>query len=525
VVITAYLRHPVARYGLSLALVAAFTGVVALVRLSADVGNASMLYLLAVMASALLFGSGPAIMSAIASFGAFNFFFIEPRYTFTVGDKEEWVALGLLLVTGVITGQLAAALRDRAREAERREKETVVLYDVVRLMSEPEIERALTSVAERLRAELSLAAVVVAVGDEKTVRAQADTGDAEAIALAQEAARFPEMILGTGQAPTAGERGRPGRWIRVMPPEARTLARPRSDRVGGVPVSLKGQPVGSIVLVRRKGTDQFGIAEDRLLSAVAHQLGLTLERLRLQREAMEAELLRRTDELRTALINAVSHDLRTPLASIIASAGSLLQEDVRWKEADRREFTQAIVEAAERLNRLVGNLLDLSRIEAGSIQPEKGWYDLGSLVNEVAGRLRRLAASHDLVLDVPDDLPPAQFDYVEIDQVLTNLIENAVKYTPSASEIRVSVRTGADTVLIEVADNGPGIPAAALPHLFKPFYRGPGDYRPRGSGLGLAVARGLVEAHGGCIWAENREEGGARFVFTLPVTQRPAAAA
>ena len=506
-------------------MVATFTGVVALVRLMADVGNASMLYLLAVMASAHLFGSGPAILTAIASFAAFNFFFIEPRYTLTVADQDEWVALGLLLVTGVITGQLAAALRDRARDAERREKEAVVIYDVVRLMSEPGLERALTSVAERLRAELSLAAVVVAVGDENTVRAQADTGDSEAIALAQEAARLPAMILGGGQAPTASERGRPGRWIRVMPPEARTLARPRSDRVGGVPVSLKGTPVGSIILVRGRGTDQFGIAEDRLLSTVAHQLGLTLERLRLQRQAMEAEVLRRTDELRTALINAVSHDLRTPLASIIASAGSLLQEDVRWKAEDRREFTQAIVEEAERLDRLVGNLLDLSRIEAGSVRPEKGWYDLGSLANEVAGRLRRLAASHALVLDVPDDLPPARFDYVEIDQVLTNLIENAAKYTPVGSEIRVSLRAGVDAVRIEVADNGPGIPATVLPHLFKPFYRAPGDYRPRGSGLGLAVARGLVEAHGGRIWAENREEGGARFVFTLPVTERPAAAA
>jgi two-component system sensor histidine kinase KdpD len=183
------------------------------------------------------------------------------------------------------------------------------------------------------------------------------------------------------------------------------------------------------------------------------------------------------------------------------------------------------VEEAERLNRLVSNLLDLSRIEAGSIQPEKGWYDLGSLVNEVAGRLRRLAASHNLVLDLPDSLPPLQFDYVEIDQVLTNLIENAVKYTPAGSEIRLLVRAAGDTVQIEVADDGPGIPAEALPHLFKPFYRAPGDLRPRGSGLGLAVARGLVEAHGGSIWAENREEGGARFVFTLPLTERPAAAA
>ena len=177
-----------------------------------------------------------------------------------------------------------------------------------------------------------------------------------------------------------------------------------------------------------------------MLLVVANQLGLTLERLQLQREANEAEVLRRTDELRTALMNAVSHDLRTPLASIIASAGSLQQSDVQWTETERREFLNAIEQEAERLNRLVGNLLDLSRIEAGSLRPEMGWYDLGSLVEEVVGRLRFLTAAHEVSVEIPSDLPPIQFDYVEIDQVLTNLIENAIKYTPAGSEIRVTVQ-------------------------------------------------------------------------------------
>jgi two-component system sensor histidine kinase KdpD len=260
---------------------------------------------------------------------------------------------------------------------------------------------------------------------------------------------------------------------------------------------------------------------------VANQLGLAMQRLRLRREATEAEILRRTDELRTALLNAVSHDLRTPLSSIIASAGSLLQQDVQWTEAERREFTRAIVEEADRLNRLVGNLLDLSRIEAGSIRPEKGWYDLGALVDEVAGRLRRISAAHSLVLDVPEHLPPVHFDYVEIDQVISNLIENAVKYTPDGSTIRVSVRAAGDQVEIEVTDSGPGIAEDSLGEIFLPFYRATSGQaaRPQGSGLGLAVARGLVEAHGGRIWVENRREGGARFVFTLPLSDRPAAAA
>jgi two-component system, OmpR family, sensor histidine kinase KdpD len=509
------------QYLAALVLTAAATGVIALIRLTSDVPNISMLYLLAVLASAALFGSGPAILSAVASFLAFNFFFIHPEFTFTVADEDQWVALGLLLVTGIVTGQLAASLRERARETERREREATVLYDVVRLMGDPELERALTSVAERLRTELGLSAVLIVFGKESPMRAQADTGDSEAIALAQEAAGPAGMVLGAGQAPTASLRGQPGRWIRVMPPTARRKTGRRSDRVRSVPVNLKGQPVGSIVLVLNPGAGKFAAADDRLLSAVANQLGLALERLRLQGEATEAEVLRRTDQLRTALLNAVSHDLRTPLSSIIASAGSLLQTDVEWSEKDRREFAHAIEQEAERLDRLVGNLLDLSRIQAGSIRPEKAWYDLSTVVDEAAARLRAVTGDR-LVVDVPEGLPPVEFDFVEIDQVISNLIENAVKHTPSDTEIRVSALVSGDEVQVEVSDRGPGVPAEDISRVFDPFYRGPRADSPPGSGLGLAVAKGLIEAHGGRIWAENGVKGGARFVFTLPLGETPA---
>lgn len=508
-------------YAACAAVVAAITGLVAVVREFADVQNVSMLYLLAVLAAAVAFGSREAIATSIASMLAYNFFFVDPLHHLTVSDDEEWVGLFLLLATGIATGQLTAALRQRAREAERREREAVVLYDVVRLMAEPELERALTAVAERLRTELALSAVTISFGRQGAVRVQADTGDPESIALAQNALMQSGRVLSTGAPPTGASRGQPGRWIKVMSPVPGLR---RSDRLRRVPINYRGEEAGAIALVAQPGATTFAREEDRVLSVVAGQLGQTLERLNLQREANEAEALRRTDELRTALMNAVSHDLRTPLSSIIASAGSLLQNDVQWTDDDRREFLEAIDEEAQRLNRLVGNLLDLSRIEAGTIHPEKAWYDLGSLINEVAGRFRYLAVSHRLTIAVPDDLPPVEFDYVEIDQVLTNLIENAIKYTPAAAEIAVSAHVSDNTVRIEVADSGPGIPDDALPRLFEAFYRAPSrGPRPQGSGLGLAVARGLVEAHDGRIWAENRAEGGARFVFTLPLGDaRPA---
>jgi two-component system sensor histidine kinase KdpD len=187
----------------------------------------------------------------------------------------------------------------------------------------------------------------------------------------------------------------------------------------------------------------------------------------------------------------------------------------------RQEFAQAIEEEALRLNRIVGNLLDLSRIEGGNLRPEKDWYDLSALVDDVLGHLRPLTAGHSVVVDIPEDLPPVYLDYVQIDQVLSNLIENATKYTAPGTEIRVAARTGDGAVQIEVADQGPGIPPPALAHLFEPFYRGNGSgARRQGTGLGLAVAGGLVEAHGGRIRAENWGRG-ARFLFTLPL---PAAA-
>jgi two-component system sensor histidine kinase KdpD len=277
--------------------------------------------------------------------------------------------------------------------------------------------------------------------------------------------------------------------------------------------------VGTLYLVRPTQAERNDPADDRLLSAVAGQMALVVERERLRREATDAEVLRRTDQLRTAMLNAVSHDLRTPLASIIASAGSLRQGDVVWSEAERVDFAQAIEDEAQRLNRIVGNLLDLSRIEGGALQPEKGWYDLGALIDDVVGRLRPITTRHPVTLEVEENLPPVPLDYVEIDQVLSNLIENATKYAPAGTEILVRARRADHLVRVEVADQGPGIPASSLPHLFDPFVRVDlGRRRPKGLGLGLAVAKGLVEAHGGRIWAENRQQGGALFVMTLPLS-------
>lgn len=487
------------------------------------IANISMLYLLAVLATAIASGRGPAVLASVAAFLTFDWFFVQPVHTFTVADPEEWLSLLFFLLVAMLTGQLAADQRRRAREAVQSEREAVVLYDVVRLMSESDLERALSTVAERLREELKLAGVAIDLVQPTGGSLRIATGDDEAIALLRADDPHPAHVLHPGHAPAPGQRAASGQWARVWHPHP-TGGNGRGPRSNGpvdaVPVRAGQRRVGTVYLVRRAHAERFDEADDRLLSAIAGQMGLMVERERLRREATDAEILRRTDQLRTALLHAVSHALRTPLASIIASAGSLRQSDVVWTEEERAEFAQAIEDQAQRLNRIVGNLLDLSRIEGGTLRPEKGWYDLGALIEDVVGRLRPLTARHQVTVDVEEDLPPVLLDYVELDQVLSNLIENATRYAPAGTDILVWARRAGDDVRVEIADQGPGIPAASVPRLFDPFYRvdaGAASLGPKGIGLGLAVARGLVEAHGGRISAENRPEGGATFALTLPL--------
>jgi two-component system sensor histidine kinase KdpD len=263
-------------------------------------------------------------------------------------------------------------------------------------------------------------------------------------------------------------------------------------------------------------------SQSAFFGAFVDQASSMIERARLRQESLQIEVLQRTDTLRAALLSSISHDLRTPLASIKASASSLLQEDVQWNDEERRSFALAIEREADRLNRLVANLLDMSRIEAGALKPEKEWYPIDELIHDVLDHMQPLLLDREVQTDVPEDLPPVQLDYLEIEQVLTNLIENAVRYTPPGSPIYVSGHVEGDQMVISVEDRGPGIPPAELERVFDKFYRVSGKTSAQqvGSGLGLAVSKGLIEAHEGHIWAENREGGGAVFRFTLPLPHK-----
>jgi two-component system sensor histidine kinase KdpD len=511
-------RAKLTGYVAALTAVAVVTLAIGFILGRVSLATGSMLYLLAVLATAVAFGRGPAIFASVAAFLVFDWFFVEPLHQFTVGNPEEWLSLLVFLLTATVTGQLAAGQRQRRREAEQREREAVVLYDVVRLMAESDLDHALAAVAERLRSELRLPALGIEYWRETGEQVRLGAGDSLALNSLEAKAASPSRVLQSGRPGSKDEHAAPGRWVRIVPTSRSTtgpISAGNNGKVDVVPIKVGDRRVGALLLVHPN--EQFEATSTRLVSAAATQIGLAVDRARLNKEATEAEILRRTDQLRAALLNAVSHDLRTPLATIMASAGSLQQRDVQWTDAEAQGFAQAIEEEAEHLNRLVGNLLDLSRIEAGSLRPDKSWHDLGTLVDDVLDRLRPVTAHHRVRESIPADLEPVWVDSVEIGEALYNLIENAAKYSPPQTDIDIEVRRDSNIIQVSVSDRGPGIPPAALPHLFDPFYRaidsGP---HPHGLGLGLAVVKGLVSAHGGQVSAENRAGGGARFVFTLP---------
>jgi two-component system sensor histidine kinase KdpD len=523
------LAHRAGRPLIVAASVGVLTVLIALLRSATPVPNLAAVYLPVVVLFAVRWGRWPALLAAILAVLAYNFFFVEPIHTFTIFDPQEWIELLVFLFVAAVTSNLAARARAGREEARRRADEATLLYAVSRALGDRPLRESLAEVAELLRVTLNLrgCAVFLADGAGRLEPAPAvSVGESEGasgapaewlLARSREAReRTDSTADGSAVASAGGSAGSlsdPGtlRWIAIRRPGRRT------DGLGHqVPLRVERRTVGSLrVMASPVGLDDQA---SRLLSTVADQLASAIERERLRQAANEAELLRRTDEVRAALLSSVSHDLRTPLASIKASAGSLLQHDVPWSDTDREAFAAAIDREADRLDRLVRNLLDMSRIEGGALHPRREWYDLAELIREVVARLTPLLADRPLHLSLPDGAPPIQIDYLMIDQVLTNLLENAAKHTPPGTPIEVEVENRDSELRVSVVDHGPGIPRAAAGRVFDKFQR-LGDSRSGGSGLGLAVSRGFVEAHGGRLWLDETPSGGATFRFSLPLQE------
>jgi len=475
------------------------------------VDNAAMTYLLAVIGSAALLGWTAAAVTAVGAFLIYDLLFIEPRFTLTVDDSREWLTLLLLLVVGMVVAWLTGALRERADTATAREREAHALYQVSRVLATrtdtrsalPELESILARETGSGRAWIT-----VAPGAGKDKRAKDAVPVDGRIPFSQGALR------------RRADDGRP-EWVRLH--QSAMLRRADADTVAWrVPIEVSRRTIGSVWVERPRTDGEPDVAATQLLSAAADQMGQAIEQDRLLVEARDAEIVRQGDALKSALLDSVSHDLRTPLASIRAAAGTLLDPDMQLSVEDRIASATAIDREAENLARLVANLLDLSRIEGGALATDQEIYELDDLLERSLERLRHRLAGRPVTVSVPTDLPPARVDAVLFDQVLTNLLENAAKYAPPDAPIAVSAAMAGPMVRVSVEDGGPGVPRAALPHLFDKFYRVQqrGDGSRPGTGIGLAVVRGLTEAMGGSVSARRSDLGGLAVDIDLPVAPR-----
>jgi two-component system sensor histidine kinase KdpD len=488
----------------------AATAVLAAIDPYNEARSGSAIYLVAVVVSAYLAGTVAAIVAAIGAPLLYNFLFLEPRFSLAVADPELVLNVALLLFVGVVVGQLAAVQRSRARVAGARELEARALFRISRALATRTSTRdVLAGIVDIVRSQAGMDRAWITLGQDEAAEARvADTGEGTPT--------LPGVVHVLQRMP--GDE--PARWVRIHQRSTRTA--PRSGlEAYRVRIESDGLVRGSVWATRGQGRGLPGRTETRLLSAAADQVGQAIAHDRLAEDAQTAEVARRSESLQSALLQSVSHDLRTPLAAIRAAAGGLRASAGLGPE-DREASLDAIERNVEHLNRLVANLLDLSRIEAGALRVDREAIELEDIV---ARALQRDAARlGDRPVETRLEGPPVAADPVLLDAVATNLIDNALQHSPPAAAVRVTVTpVGGGRVRLTVEDGGPGVPDDSLGQLFDRFYQVPAAGRAAraGSGLGLAVVRGFTEAMGGAVSARRSALGGLAIDVDLPAAQPP----
>lgn len=479
-----------AGYLVALVAVAVATAILQVMLGLLSIASIYLVYLAVVVAISVGWGIKQGIFASVLGFLTANFFFTQPRFTFTVEAVQDLIALVTFLGLATLTSQLVSRLRTEAEDARRSQQITATLYALSQTLTRQHtLPDLLHEVVTQLRDVLDLAACTITLKG----------GDG-----------LGELTVHSGPA-LQEDSTEPG--------------------VIAAPLLVGERRIGALLLQLPQGGRKLTEGEGHIVRAFAEQLQIAVERARLQQATIQTEVLRRTDALRVALLSAVAHDLRTPLTSIKSAASSLHHPPagVPWSAEDEDYLLTAIIEEVDRINRLVSNLLDMSRIEAGRLRPHKELYRIEELLGTVLERLRPLLEDHPATTNIEQGLPLIPMDVVQIDEVLTNLLENAARYTPPGTPVEISAKQTGSAIEVEVADRGPGIPPEHLSHLFSRFYRvtagGPGTRSAAsGTGLGLAIVKGIVEAHGGHVSAANRPGGGALFRFTLPLEPKQEAA-
>ncbi|MER9295585.1 sensor histidine kinase KdpD [Mesorhizobium sp. M0621] len=468
-----------------------------------DVRNLAIILLIGVLASAVTGGLWPALYACFVSALAFNYFFLEPRYTLTIRDPESIVALGVFLVVAVIASNLTARVQRQAVAARSRARATEDIYLFSKkLAGAGTLDDVLWATAFQIASMLKLR-VVLLLPEDGTITVKAGYPPDDTLAEADIAA-----------ARWAWEHNRAaGRGADTLPGAKRLYLPLRTGRTAIGVVGLDNDKQGPLLTPEQQ----------RLLDALADQAAVAIERIQLVADVDRAKLAAEADRLRSALLTSISHDLKTPLAAIMGAAGTLREFAPALPEQDRTELLSTVLDESERLNRFIANLLDMTKIESGAMEPNFAFHYVGDIVGSALQRARKIIGEHKIETDIPRDLPMLKVDPVLFEQALFNLLDNGAKYAPAGSTIRVQGWTDNGSVILQIMDEGPGIPPGDLERIFDTFYRvRKGDQVRAGTGLGLSICRGFIEAMGGTIAAANRtDRSGAVFTIKMPKPANP----
>jgi two-component system sensor histidine kinase KdpD len=465
--------------------------------------NVAMVYLLAVVLIAFRYGRGPAVSTSMLGVASFDFFFVPPQLSFAVSDIQYLLTFAIMLAVALIISGLAASVRLQANVAGHRERRTAMLYAMTRELAATRGEQNMARAAVRHVGEVFDSQVAVLLPD-SAGRIRHPRGESIAGSLHGADLGVAQWVQDHGEPAGLGTNTLPGTEALYLP--------------------LKGAqaPLGVLAVLPANPRRVLLPEQFHLLETFAAQLALAVERAQLGERAQRASIDAETEGLRNALLASISHDLRTPLAVISGASSSLAERGERLSAEERTALAKSIFEQSQQMARLIVNVLDMTRLEAGSIPLNHDWHALGEIAGSVLHRLRDTLKAHPVSVSLQANLPLARVDATLIEQVLTNLLENAAKYTPPGTAITLRAERAHGELLVSVEDAGPGLPAGDPDRLFAKFQRGAAEGPVGGVGLGLAICRAIVHLHGGQIWAERRLPSGAAFRFTLPLEEAPA---
>ncbi len=458
--------------------------------------NLIMVYLLEVAFVAAALGRGPSLLASLLSVAAFDFFFVSPHLTFAVADSEYFVTFGVMLIVALLISTAAVRLRDQAETHRQRQDRAAALHKMIREFAQTSTIAEVVTSVERHWGEVFEGEVWVLLPNPEG-RLDQSGGITSSFPLDPK-----ELVV----AQWVHEHGQMAGLATATLSGSKAMSIPLKTARGGV---------GVICLFPEGGRQSITPEKLDLLGASANQTAVVIERALLAQEAHDSKIRIEAERLRNLLLSSVSHDLRTPLATIIGAASSLLEADGLLMIETRGELIQSILDEAERLNRLLGNLLSMTRLESGGVHLQKEWQPLEEVVGAALNHVEKVLRGRPVLVRVPDDLPLVLIDGALMEQVLVNLLENAIKYTAEDTAIEVTARADDEQVVVDVADRGPGLPDGDEERIFEKHHGGPQAGDRGGVGLGLSICRGIVEAHGGKIRAINRDGGGAVFRFTI----------